>query len=157
MVGRDPDDTDVRDEFTLTAIRQVFLDMIRAKEPNTVASNWSWSKMDFDMAVSNLSLDYRTILLVLGNPTVKDRVGLGVALTKVLALIRQGKNTANVQLDTIRKTQTWYANVYNAGENFFCKTVVGLDQRKQYVSTDHTFRKWFTRFMRGTCLCMGMV
>ena len=49
--------------------------MIRAKEPDTVASNWSWSKMDFDMAVSNLSLDYRTILLVLGNPTVKDRGG----------------------------------------------------------------------------------
>ena len=82
---------------------------------------------------------------------------MGVALTKVLALIRQGKNAANVQFDTIRKTQTWYANVYNAGENFSCKTVVGLDQRKQYVSTDHTFRKWFTRFMRGTRLCMGMV
>ncbi len=28
---------------------------------DTVASNWSWSKRDFNMAVGNLSLDYPTI------------------------------------------------------------------------------------------------
>jgi hypothetical protein len=157
VVGRDPDDTDARDEFTLTAIRQVLLDMMWARKPDTVASNWFRSKRDFDMAVGNLSLDYRTILPVLGNPTVEDRVGLGVALTTVLASLRSGKNTANVQFDMIRKTQTWYANAYNAGENFSCKTVIGLDQKKQYVSTGHTFGKWFPRFMRGARLRMGMV
>ena len=52
---------------------------------------------------------------------------------------------------------TWYANAYNAGENFSCETVVGLDQKKQYVSTGHTFGKWFSRFMRGARLRMGMV
>jgi hypothetical protein len=101
------------------------------------------------MAIDNLSLDYRTILPVLGNPTVGDRVGLGVALTMILALLRPGKHSSNVQFDTIRKTQTWYANAYDAGENFSCETVVGLDQKKQYMSTGHTFRKWFARFMRG--------
>ena len=35
--------------------------------------------------------------------------------------------------------------------------MVGLDQKKQYVSTSHTFGKWFARFMRGACLRMGMV
>jgi hypothetical protein len=84
-------------------------------------------------------------------------VGLGVALTTVLASLRPGKNAAYVQFDTIRKTQTWYANVYNAGENFSCETVVGLDQKKQYVSTGHIFGKWFSRFMRGARLRMGMV
>ncbi len=157
MVGRDPDDTDARDEFTLTAIRQVLLDVMWAREPNTVASNWFRSKRDFNMAVGNLSLDYRTILPVLGNPTVEDWVGLGVALTTVLASLRPGKNAANVQFDTIQKTQTWYANAYNAGENFSCETVVGLDQKKQYISTGHTFGKWFARFMRGARLRMGMV
>ena len=53
------------------------------------------------MALDNLSLDYHTILPVLGNPVVGDRVGLGVALTTVLASLRQGKNAANVQFDTI--------------------------------------------------------
>ena len=68
------------------------------------------------MAVDNLSLDYRTILPILGNPRVGNRVGLGVALSTVLASLRQGKNAANVQFDTIRKTQTWYANAYDAGD-----------------------------------------
>ena len=157
VVGRDPDDTDARDEFTLTAIRRVLLDVMWAREPDTVASNWSRSRRDFDMAVTNLSLNYHTLLPVLGNPRVGDRVGMGVALTTVLASLRPGKNAAYVQFDTIRKTQTWYANAYDAGENFSCETVVGLDQKKQYVSTGHTFGKWFSRFMRGARLCMGMV
>jgi hypothetical protein len=62
-----------------------------------------------------------------------------------------------VQFDTIQKTQTWYANAYDAGKNYSCETVVGLDQKKQYVSTGHTFGKGFARFMRGTRLRMGMV
>ena len=83
------------------------------------------------MAVNNLSLDYCTIIPVLGNPMVEDWVGLGVALTTVLALLHPGKNAIKVQFDTIQKTQTWYANAYDAGENFSCETVVGLDQKKQ--------------------------
>ncbi len=86
-----------------------------------------------------------------------DHVGLGVALTTVLALLCPGKNSSNVQFDTIQKTQTWYANAYNAGENFSCKTVAGLDQKKQYISTGHTFGKWFAGFMRGVRLRMGLV
>ena len=41
-------------------------------------------------------------------------------------------------------------------ENFSCKTIVGLDQKKQYVLTGHTFGKWFACFMQGACLCMDM-
>ncbi len=109
------------------------------------------------MTVDNLSLDYCAILLVLGNTRVGDQVGLGVALTTVLASLRQARNLTNVQFDTIRKTQTWYSNAYDAGENYSCETVVGLDQKKQYLSTGHTFGKWFARFMRGARLRMGMV
>ena len=59
------------------------------------------------MAVNNLSLDYRTILSVLGSLAVEDRMGMGVALTTVLTSLRPGKNTTNVQFNMIRKTQTW--------------------------------------------------
>jgi len=100
VVGRNPVITDGRDEFTLTAIRRVLLDVMWAREPDTVTSNWSRARRDYSMAVDNLSLDYRTILPILGNPRVGDRVGLGVALTTVLASLRQGKNAANVQFDT---------------------------------------------------------
>jgi hypothetical protein len=67
------------------------------------------------MAIEHLSIDPRTILPVLGNPEVVDWVGLGVALMTVLALLPPGKNATTVQFDTIRKTQTWYANAYDAG------------------------------------------
>jgi hypothetical protein len=157
VVGRDPVEGNGWDEFTLVTIRRVLLDVMWAREPDTVSSNWSRSKRDVDMALNHLSLDHRTLLPVLGNPLVEDRVGLGVAMITVLASLRPGKNTATVQFDTIRKTQAWYANAYDAGENFSCDTVVGLDQKKQYVSTGHTFGKWFARFMRGARLRMGMV
>jgi hypothetical protein len=157
VVGRDPGTTNDRDEFTLTAIRHVLLDVMWVREPDTVASNWSRSRRDYHMAVNNLILDYWTILPVLGNPTVGDQVGLGVTLMTVLASLQPGKHSNNVQFDTIRKTQTWYVNTYDTRENYSCETVVGLDQKKKYVSTSHTFVKWFARFMRGARLRMGMV
>jgi hypothetical protein len=158
VVGRDPDATNNREEFTLTAIRRVLLDVMWVREPDTVASNRSRSRRDYNMAVNNLNLDYWTILPVLGNSTVGDQVGLGVAfLMTVLASLQPGKHSNNVQFDTIQKIQTWYANAYCARENSSCETVVGLDQKKKYVSTGHTFVKWFARFMRGARLHMGIV
>jgi hypothetical protein len=70
------------------------------------------------MALNHLSLNHRTILPVLGNPTVEDPVGLGAALMTVQASLQPGKNAAMVQFDTIQKTQTWYANAYDAREEF---------------------------------------
>jgi hypothetical protein len=93
----------------------VLLDIMWAREPNTVASNWSCSKRDFGMAIEHLSINPCTILLVLGNPNVEGWVGLRVALMTVLASLRPGKNSGTVQFDTICKTQTWYANAYDAG------------------------------------------
>ncbi len=120
VAGRDPDSSNKCNEFTLTAIRRVLLDVMWTREPDTVASNWSRSKRDFDMVIKHLSIDPCTILPVLGNPKVEDQVGLGVALTTVLASLQPGKNSSTVQFDTIRKTQTWYANAYDTGENFSC-------------------------------------
>jgi hypothetical protein len=101
VVGRDLDATNNQDEFTLTAIRPVLLDVMWAREPDKVASNWSRSRRDYDMAVNNLSLDSWTILTVLGSPMVGNQVGLGVALTTVLASLRPGTHSNNVQFDTI--------------------------------------------------------
>ena len=51
VVGRNPDESNQKDEFTLTAIRRVLLDVMWAREPDTVASNWSRSKRDFDSEI----------------------------------------------------------------------------------------------------------
>ena len=76
------------------------------------------------MAIDNLSISPTVILPVLGNPEIGNRVGLGVVLATVLASLRPGKNASTVQFDTIRKTQTWYANAYDAGKKFSCETVL---------------------------------
>ena len=58
----------------------------------------------------------------------------------------------------MRMTQTWYGNVFDARREYTCDTVViGLDQKKQYLSSSHTFGMWFSRFMMGVHLRMGMV
>ena len=59
VVGRDPDDTNVRDKFTLMAIRRVLLDVMWAREPDTVASNWSRSKRDFAICHGSQQLEPR--------------------------------------------------------------------------------------------------
>ncbi len=94
---------------------------------------------------------------LLGNPTVTDRLGMGVAILTVVTLLRAGQNSTHIQYDTMHKTQTWYGNAFDAGREYTCDTVVGLDQKKQYLSSSHTFGKWFSRFMKGAHLRMGMI
>ena len=57
----------------------------------------------------------------------------------------------------MRKTPTWYGNALDAGSKYTCDTVVGYDQKKQYLLSSHTFGNGFSRFMRGARLRMGMV
>ncbi len=94
---------------------------------------------------------------MLVNPTVTDRVGMGVAILTVVTSLRAGINSSNIQYDTMRKTPTWYENAFDAGSEYTCDTVMGLVQKKQYLSSSHTFGKWLSRFMRGARLRMGMV
>jgi len=82
---------------------------------------------------------------------------MGVAILTGVTSLRAGINSANIQYNTMRKTPTWYGNAFDAGSEYTCDTVVGIDQKKQYLSSSHTFGKWFSRFMRGARLRMGMV
>ena len=121
------------------------------------SGNWARAKRDYITAINHLSLRTESLLPVLGNPTVTDRVGIGMAILTVVTSLRAGINSSNIQYDTMRKTPTWYGNAFDAGSEYTCDTVVGLDQKKQYLSSSHTFGKWFSRFMRGARLRMGMV
>jgi hypothetical protein len=55
------------------------------------------------------------------------------------------------------KMRTWISKAHDVGGEYSCKTIVGLDRTKQYVTSSHTFGKWFSCFMRGTQLRMGMI
>ena len=79
------------------------------------------------------------------------------ALTTLVTLLRPGRNATNIQWDTMWKTRTWLSNAHDAGSEYTCETVVGMDRAKQYVTSGHTSGKWFGRFMRGARLRMGMI
>ncbi len=111
--------------------------------------DWARAKRDYITAINHLSLRTELLLPVLGNPMVTDRVGMGVAILTVVTSLRAGINSSNIQYDTMRKTPMWYGNAFDAGSKYTCDTAVGLDQKKQYLSSSHTFGKWFSRFMRG--------
>ena len=129
MTGRDPVLGDHNDHFTLVTIHRVLLDVMWAREPDTVAGNWARAKRDYITAVNHLSLRTELLLPVLGNPTVTDRVGMGVAILTVVTLLRAGINSSNIQCSTMRKTPTWNGNAFDAGSEYTCDTVVGLEQK----------------------------
>jgi hypothetical protein len=84
VCGRQPVFGNRRDQFTLTCIRRVRLDVVWAREPHMVASNWSRTRADYQMVMNNLSVLPETLLPHLGNTELKDRVGMGAALATLV-------------------------------------------------------------------------
>jgi len=157
VCGRDPVFGNYRDQFTLTSIRRVQLDVMWARESHTVATNWARAKADYGMAMRQLSVLPERLLPRLGSEEVRDRVGMSEALVTIATSLRYGRNSKHIQYDTMRKTRTWLNNAHDAGQEYSCETVVGLDRAKQYVTTGHTSGKWFGRFMKGSRMRMGMI
>ena len=157
MCGRDPVFGNYRDQFTLTSIRRVQLDIMWAQESYTVATNWARAKADYEMAMRQLCIMPEQLLPRLGSEEVCDKVGMAEALVTLTTSLRHGRNLKHIQYDTMPKTRTWLNNAHDAGQEYSCETVVGLDRAKQYVTTGHTSGKWFGCFMRGSRMRMGMI
>ena len=92
VMGWDPVLGDHNDHFTLVAICRVLLDVMWAREPDTVAGNWARAKRNYITAVNHLSLRTESLLPVLRNPTMTLRVGMGVAILTVVTSLRAGIN-----------------------------------------------------------------
>ena len=92
VCGRQPEFKNKRDQFTLTAIRRAQLDVMWAREPHTVATNWARAKADYDMTMRHLSVLPESLLPQLGSAEVRDRVGMAEALTTLVTSLRPGRN-----------------------------------------------------------------
>jgi len=55
---------------------------------------------------------------------LRDRVGMGAALATLVTSLRAGRNSTNIQVDTMRKTRTWISNAHDAGQEYSCESVV---------------------------------
>ncbi len=95
------------DHFTLVANQRVLLNVMWAREPDTIGGNWARSRRDYLMAVNHLSLQTKSLLPMLDSPTVSDRLGLGVAILTVVTLLWANIKFSNIQYDTMQKTQMW--------------------------------------------------
>ena len=104
-----------RDQFTLTSIHQVQLNIMWAREPHTVATFCARAKADYAKAMRQLSILPERLLPQLGSAEVEDRVGMLEALVMLATSLRSGRNSTHIQWDTMRKTRTWLSNAHDAG------------------------------------------
>ncbi len=119
-----------------------------------MATNWARAKADYAMAMRQLSILPKRLL---GSAEVGNRVGMLEALVTLATSLRFGRNSTHIKWDTMLKTRTWLNNAHDMGQEYSCKTVVGLDRAKQYVTTGHTSGKWFGWYMKGERMRMGMI
>jgi hypothetical protein len=111
VCGREPELKNKCNQFTLTTIRRAQLDVMWAREPYTVATNWARAKVDYDMTMGHLSVLPEYLLPQLGLAEVWDRVGMAEALTSLVTSWRPGRNSTNIQWETMRKMRTWLLRV----------------------------------------------
>ena len=79
--------------------------------------------------------------------TLKDRVGMALALTMLRASLNEGRYCDNVQFDTVQKTRTWISNVFNASTDYDGRPRGG--EKDGFARVSPTDKEWFRRFVRG--------
>jgi hypothetical protein len=131
---REPEFKNKRNQFTLTTIRRSQLDMMWAREPHTVATNWARAKADYGMTMRYLSVLSEYLFPQLGSVEVRDQVVMAEALTTLVTSLRPGRNSTNIQWETMRKMRTWLSDARDAGRKYSCETVVGMDREKQHIT-----------------------
>ena len=151
---RDPDWELSKDRFALLCIRRACLDALWSRETSTVSSNLNRLRLDYHDSMDSISM--KDPLPVLGRTDICDKVGMKVAMMTLNASTREGKYTTNLQFDSMRRTPTWYANAYGAGENSTKESIFSSDMKKLYATEAPTASKWFPRFMLGAKRRMGV-
>ena len=152
---RDPMVGSAKDNHTLMIIRRVNLDAMWSRESSTVLANLSRLRLDYHSTMAVCSIDEP--LPVLGNDTVKDRVGMKCAIYTLNASLRAGKYADHLQWDVMRKTVTWWNNLFEAGETSEEASAFASHGQKSYLTDAPTAARFFARFMLGAKRRMGII
>ena len=143
------------DHFLLTCIRRANLDAMWSRETSTVTANLGRMRRDYHDAVPFMPLV--GLIPSQGTHKVEDRVGMGIAVASLNASLRKGKYTDHLQWDSMRKTPTWYTNLWEAGSNYQGSAIFSNQDKKVYESNCPTSGRWFPRFMLGAKRRMGVI
>ena len=139
----------------LICIRRAILDALWSRASSTVKANLSRIVRDYQAA--DITFGMTDYLPQLGWVTLEDRVGMGIALVTLLASLRPGKYTGHLQYDSMRRTPTWFKNVYTAGMGYNVDTLYAQDDKKVHATSCVTAGEWFVRFKLGTKFRMGQI
>ena len=152
---RDPIPGNQKDSNTLTAIRRANLDAFWSRETSTVTGNLQRMRRDFLETMTTMSI--AGLMPERGNPLLHDRIGMKAAIATLVASLRAGRNTANVQWDTVRKTPTWIRHLHDSGLGYHPEALMGGTVKKTTMSSCPTVGVWFESFSRGCRGRMGIV
>ena len=152
---RDPIFTDRGDIYMLMCIRRASLDALWSRSSRTVKANLA--RIVKDCQASELAFGLTDYLPQLGWPLLEDRVGMGIAIVTLNASLRPGKYTGNLQYDSMRRTPTWFRNVFTAGAGYNVDTLYAQDEKKVHATTCVTAGEWFVRFKLGTKYRTGQI
>ncbi len=155
IAQRDPIPSRTNDNFTLLCIRRANLDAMWSRETSTVSGNLNRMRRDYHDGIPLLSI--KEPMPVLGTDKMKDRVGMGVAIMTLNASLRKGKYADHLQWDSMRRTPTWYNNVFEAGEMYGEGTIYSSQDKRVHGSEASTVGRWFARMMLGAKRRMGVL
>ena len=104
-------------------------------------------KLDLENALPGLSIE--GLFPPMGNPKLRDRVGMSMAIITLHSSLRRGKYTDTLQWDTMRQTPTWYTHAYEAFTGGGEESIFSADSKKMYETEYVTRSRWFTAFLLG--------
>jgi hypothetical protein len=143
-----------KDLNTLRYIRRASLDVMWSRESDTVRDNFRRMRKDWKNAHEELNIG--NVFPKMGRPEMEDKNGIRVALVMLHTSRRKGRYKDHLQVDTVRKTATWYMNAYTAITEEDDGTLFAADDKTMFASSSPTRSKWFQRFQLGMKRRMGV-
>jgi len=143
-----------KDLNTLRYIRLASLDVMWSRESDTVRDNFRRMQKDWKSAQEELNIG--NVFPKMGRPEMEDKNGIRVALVMLHTSRRKGRYNDHLQVDTVRKTATWYMNAYTAITEEDDGTLFAADDKTMFASSSPTRSKWFQRFQLGMKRMMGV-
>jgi hypothetical protein len=128
--GRDPIPIRPGDSFMLICIRRANLDGMWSRETSTVRGNLNRMRLDYHDAVPFVPI--RDLIPPHGSDKVEDRIGMGIAITTLNASLRKGRYADHLQWESMRRTPTWYGNLWEAGSNYGGLSIFSNQDKKIY-------------------------
>jgi len=152
LLGKDPG---AHDQLLLACIRQVNLDALWGRERATVEATVRAVKHTIGMlTMVRVPPPYPP----LGPHPVEDNLGYLVAIAMVLKSRNPGQYAQYQQLETIKKLQAGYSNVYMASiGGVQSLRTVGGEHAKHYLNQCPMHSLWFERFSKGCLSRMGQI